>query len=691
MTLTHKQCALVLLGYGALSCLLFAPLLPSFLSAIPGGPVADVDGWQNVWNLWWVARAVGRGQDPFFTHMLFYPDGVALHLQTLNSSNGLLALPITALLGPIAGFNAALLLGFTLSGFFGFLLAYRVSGSLAGALIGGVVFACSPFHLTKAWDGQLEWIALQWLALYAYALLLALETGAARHALLAGLALALVGYTSWYVLLFVGIATALLAAIWLVRPSVPLGRWLLIRQLALVGGLGLLLLLPVLLPAIGARGGGEATPRGAIDDLVLIHSANLYDALLPSGIHPLWGAAVERLVRSWHPYIAAWNIALGYTALALAGVALLGAWRAAWRWGALLLAAWVLALGPLLQIGAWVTPIPLPYRALLWLPGVELARRPSHFIVIATLALAPLAALGARWLLERFASATARRATLAIIALLLAVELLPPSWQLHRLSVHPFFASAAATPGALLDLPPRPESSLPLEAQIVHGRPILGGFVSRPPDDPFVRQAPGVRALWAMQPDSTTLLRQPDDGLQALNASQIRTVTIDRAAVAPERRESLALAIAETMPDTAPIYRDAQLEAYAVPAVAPRPFAYFGGGWYDEERDGQRRWRWMGAAGEIVIVNPTQRARAVTLSLTAQTLASQAGPGERAVSMLVDGRAASGFSAAPQAAAHRFVLLVEPGSHIVRLISTTDREKGGVRQLSIVVTDARLQ
>jgi hypothetical protein len=115
-------------GYLVCSLLMLIPILPHFTQAIPGGPVAAVDGWQNVWNLWWTQQALANGTNPFYTNYLYYPDGIPLHLHTLNISNGLLVLPITTLFGPIAGYNTAVLLAFVLMGMGGYCLALRVSG-----------------------------------------------------------------------------------------------------------------------------------------------------------------------------------------------------------------------------------------------------------------------------------------------------------------------------------------------------------------------------------------------------------------------------------------------------------------------------------------------------------------------------------------------------------------------------------
>lgn len=701
-------------GYLALTLAVFAPVLPRLAGALPGGPVAQVDAWQNVWNLWWVQRALAGLESPFYTTLLYHPHGTGLYLQTLNASNGLLALPVTALFGPVAGYNAALLAAFVLCGLGAYLLALRVSGSRLAAFVGGAIFAFSPFHLTKAWDGQLEQVALQWCAFYALFLLRAAEDLRRRDALLAGLFLALIGYTSWYYLLFFAVYTALFALIWLAAARSWPARRAVAAQLILAGAIGALLLLPILAPALrDVAGGAGATAaaeplgderladEGAGDeglDLVKIHSANLYDFFLPSGLHPLWGEAVERLVRGWHPYIAAWNVSLGYTAIALACLAFLPVRRAAdpdeaphraetgWRWGAIGLAALALALGPELQVGALRTGVPLPYALLSGLPGVDIARRPSHFVVITVLMLAPLAALGLRGLLARL-PARRRPLLVGLVAALLAAEYLPPAWPLLRSEPHPYYWQLRGAEGALADLPPRQESPASLEAQLVHQRPILGGFVSRLPVYTFADEAPGVRQLWRGAPDESPLLAAgPDDALVALNAYAIRHVVVHWDALTERRRRAMQAALNQVLPGVAPVYADGRLSAYRVPDAPVRPFAYFGGGWNERERDGERHWRWMRAEGEIVLVNPTEAPQAVALELAAQAFARP-----RDVRIALDGVDLGVWRVGVETTPRALRLLLAPGEHRLVLRAPAERAPGDARPLSIVLVGAALR
>jgi hypothetical protein len=683
---------LPLSGYLVLSLIIMAPVLPVFTTALPGGPIADVDGWQNVWNLWWVHRAVTTATNPFFTPLLFYPQGVDLTLQTLNISNGILFLPITALAGPIAAYNAAVITALTLSGIGGYALALRVSGDRLAAFVGGAVFTFSPFHLTKVWDGQLELITLQWVALYAFFLLRAVEEAQRRDALIAGVLLALIGYTSWYYLFFFSVYSVLFAAIWLARVQ-PWQRWGMMRQFVTVAACGLLFLAPLLIAAPRAAQAMLVISSPWFDpahplDKILTRSANVYDLALPNGLHPLWGSAVEMLVRTWHPYIGAWNIAPGYVALALSIVALIMNRREAWCWAVIGLIAIVLSLGPIVQIGVMRTSIPLPYQMILAIPGLELARRPSHFIVITTLMLAPLAALGLRELRRRVPPRQGY-AIIGICAALIAVEFAPPRWSLHPFRVHPYYERIAGQPGAVMELPPPFEESEPLMAQIVHGQPLVGGFVSRIPLYPFAEQAPGVRQLWRMRPDTTRLFVNPaNDRLMELNAYGIRHIIVHWGQIPVERHTEVREALRQVLGALSPIYVDQDLSAYVIPYIEMQPFVYpvFGKGWHPEEYDGDHRWRWMGEEGEIVLVNTSQEDIPAHILLSLQSYRTP-----RRATMLFDQQSAGSLLVLPKASGMALRLLIPPGEHRLVLRASADRDPNVPdRRVSIAVFDARL-
>ena len=676
--------ALALIAYLAATLGFFASALPQLGNAFPGGAVAGVDGWQHTWHLWWTQRALAAGVSPLHTPLLYHPDGVNLAIHPLNLATGVPLAPLTALAGPVVAFNVALLLGFTLAGYGAFLLARRVGASGGAALVAGLLFTFSPFHATKAYDGQLELVSLQWVVLYAWLLLRAAEQRGLLAPLFAGLALAAVGYTSLYYLVYCAIYSLCFALLWL--PLRAKRRALLAYggRLALVPIVALLCLAPLLVALGGAlaqvTGGAEpAAPTAQAGDLLLGRSANLLDFWLPSYLHPLWGSAVARLGPLLHPGISAWNHALGYTALALAAVACARRWAHAWRWLALAGVGLLLALGPELNVGATRTGLPLPYQLLLLVPGMEIAQRPGHLVLLATLALVPLSALGLSWLHARYG-----QPALVAALLLAAIELAPPAWPTQPFTVHPAYAALAARPGAMLVLPVEIDSSDVLRDQIVHSRPLVGGYLARTPPYPFAELTPGVRQLWQLQPDQATLA-DPAGGPSAagLAAYGISDLVVRWERIPPSQRDAARRAIAQVLPGVAPAYEDAGLAVYEVPPATAAPLAYFAAGWYPEERAGERRWRWMGATGELMLLNPSDAPLPVSLSLQAESFGAP-----RTLALSLNGAPVGSWQVSPQpvAARTRLWLMLPPGPSRLVLATGAAPDPGGRGPISIVVS-----
>src|SRR4051794_28977413 len=56
------------------------------------------DGYQNIWNLWWVNKAVtDLHTSPWYTTYLHYPTGTTLIAHTLCPFNGFLGIPLQKL------------------------------------------------------------------------------------------------------------------------------------------------------------------------------------------------------------------------------------------------------------------------------------------------------------------------------------------------------------------------------------------------------------------------------------------------------------------------------------------------------------------------------------------------------------------------------------------------------------------
>jgi hypothetical protein len=676
--------------YAAIALILFLPVLPQFSTAILGGPVAAVDGWQQVWHVWWAQRAVFSGESPVFTPLLYHPHGVSLAIHPLSLSNGLLALPISSLFGPTAGYNAVTYASFVLAGLAAYALALQNGARAGAAALAAAIFAFSPYHTAKMFDGQLELVALQWLGFVALFLLRVVQRWSFIDILVCGVLFAVVGYTSLYYLLYSVFLAALIVGLWMPwRAGLAMvGRRLLL--LAVIPLIGVALLLPLVLPLLAdlpsiARSTDE--DRIAADYLVL-RSANLVDFVLPSALHPLWGPQADAIAAQLHPGIAARTITLGITAIVLALVGVWTDWQRSWRWLLIALCAVLLALGPQLTIGTWDTGWPLPYRALLGIPGMNISRRPGHFVVIVTLALVPLAAFGIQALQQRFARP---RLVLGIVAILLLIEYLPAPMPVQQRSVHPIYHELHDRPGALLVIPEISKGSRSLQRQLDHGRPILGGFMARTPAYPFARETPGVRQLWALRPE----LREVGEpiatlGPLALRAYGISEVVVEWNDLTIEERVQVAAALNQVLPGVRPWFNDDDVSVYTVPDVPLRPFVAFGEGWYRAEGDGTRSWRWMGADAELVLVNPLPTPQPVTLQLAGE---SYLGP--RPVALTLNGQAITVWqlNVAEGRGSMQLRLLLPPGEQRLALHATTSPENSGDGRgdLSIVLHTLRLE
>src|SRR5687767_993700 len=169
---------IVLMGYALLTLILTDPIPSKLTTEVIGGG----DAWQHIWNLWWVRESVVGGlSNPYFTDLLYYPDGVPLYFHTLVLTAGLISIPFQlAGLGLISTYNIVLLLTFVLAGYGTFLLCHYVTGSKWGSFVGGCVFAFSPYHFAHLY-GHMNLASLQWIPFYVLLLLRAIDEPMSRQ------------------------------------------------------------------------------------------------------------------------------------------------------------------------------------------------------------------------------------------------------------------------------------------------------------------------------------------------------------------------------------------------------------------------------------------------------------------------------------------------------------------------------
>ena len=427
--------AVPFLAYAGLAAAFFWPLVRQ-----PGSGLHDrSDSALNTWIINWQAHILVRNPAALFNAPIFYPLRNSLALSEIIWPGAPLAVPLLAASGnPLLVYNGLYLAGFVLAGLGAYLLALHLTHSRPAALLAGVIYAFSPHQFGHL--SQIQLLSIGWLPLIVLFLDRFWTKGRALDGLLFALAAAAQALSAFYYAFQVVLVVGLYVLCRLV--SVPPRRSL--PVLARTVGWSLLaglLVLPFTLPYFQVRAelGLERSLAGT-----LAYAPPLTDYLLPRPDHPLYGRFMPKLAGGGL-FLGAVPVTLGaiglYAGLArrrrsshpkAQGIGLL-------FWGLLFLSAAVLSLGPQLKLTAGDPGgVYLPFRWLyLHVPGMTAIRAPGRFGVSVFLALAVLAAWGARRLLGRLNEATGR---------LLVVPVWPPCACMNTQAAwHPLRSSPCRT------------------------------------------------------------------------------------------------------------------------------------------------------------------------------------------------------------------------------------------------------
>jgi hypothetical protein len=538
-----------------LSLVMTYPLVTDMAHTVPGPPG---DNFEYVYKLWWFEHALfERNQSPFFIPEVFYPFGYELSLSETTLANTVPGLPLTAVFGEVAAYNLLLLWSFVLSGLGAYLLARYLTGSMAAALLAGLIFAFLPYRTALVGSGHLPLMGTGWLPLLLLYEERVIRHRRARDGALAGLFYGLFALSSWYYA-YMGALVAVLYALARARPWSAYLRdrraW---RSLLIAACVAILVMLPALAPLLSLTVRGEIGRPTVSLRYIDQWSASFMDFFLPSIMHPLWG---EQLAALYPQNVHENLLWLGAIPMILAAYAVIR--RRSALTGALAVvgcAAFVLALGTTLHwagepvyIPVWrsiadlfthamyaitgkyaLNPatysgmeqaghivVPLPTLALyLFLPFFNAMRVWARFGLVVGLVVAVLAGMGASALV-RWPRWT-RRARIVLVALLAAGVLfdfatVPYPFGMSAVGPQPVDEWLRAQPGdfAILELPiSKTWHGPPLYAAREHGKKIAYGYGT---------YMPAAYRAWQQR-----LAGFPDDeSLQAIKEAGIRYVLV---------------------------------------------------------------------------------------------------------------------------------------------------------------------
>lgn len=579
----HKIFALFAF-YLFLAVVLTYPLASQLDTHIPGH---DTDGPAQTWSLWWTRYALlDLGRAPFTTDYLFYPLGLNLVAYTPVFLNGILSIPIQLIFGVIVAQNLLVYGALALGAFGAFLFTREILARLnlaqaryadGAAMLAGALYGFGAWHLNYVVAGHFMLISNQWLPYYAL-YLLRLGKGW-RNAFMLALFLIFTAWTELTYLPFLALLTIFYLAYLLIVKRRALKQT--ISSLLVASAIALVGISPLIFSlAADFQRYGYYLTEGV--GRIFIFSAEPISFFLPSTQHPLLGA--------WSASITTANTSYAFIGWAVLSFAILGVYANrkiafVWFWISAAFLFALLMFGTTLYLGGADTNVPMPFALLRLIPFVNANRYPARFNVMLMLALAPLVALGALWLLN--ARAAWGKFVFAALTALLVFEQLVAPIPTTEIRVPSMFEIARALPGdfTILEIPLGWRGSIVMQGktddvaqfyQTFDHKRRLGGITSRFPAFKlrYFAEMPLIGSLIALEEgravDAEQIARDRVLAPEIARFFDIRFVSLNRA----ETSDATLAYLRATLPLTE-IARDETRTLYRVAPPPPLEQARF--------------------------------------------------------------------------------------------------------------------
>jgi hypothetical protein len=482
---------------------MFYPLTLNMTKMTPG---SGGDSFQNLWDIWWVNYAVFHLHTSiYYTPLLFWPVGANLVYQTMPPLTALISAPFQAL-GTVFAYNIIFILGFALSGITMFLLADYLVKNKTAAFIAGMVFTFSTFHIAQSF-AHIHFINIEWVPLFLYFALRTIKEDK-RYLNAIGMSVSfalstLMGNIEQSMMLF--ILLVLIIIIYAInkptRNRVLSKRFVICMVLFLVAAfvIGFWNYLPML--AVLLNGGLSSANSLNVVQYNVVWSHDLLSLFIPSFYNGVF-SFISSSPSIYTPYFSVdptERVAyIGFTVIALVLYGIYVNRKRVALWLVLAVIFGWLTLGPYLQVGGSITPVPGLYYLYHLMPVINIIREPGRFDLIFTMMLAILAAYGAKALFDRLSTNSAKKsaAMLAASVLVLLIVIESNGMPLGNTTIAGKAATVVAPSGlyqelgnftgnfSVMGLPALPGRSALYVGEdtyytsITH-KPLIGGYVSR--------------------------------------------------------------------------------------------------------------------------------------------------------------------------------------------------------------------
>ncbi len=431
-----------------LSFVLLLPLSAHLDERLPD----DGDAILGLWIIWWSATHWQDGYPEIFDANAFYPHPQGLLYSEAMLSQGVLSWPMfTWLDNPVLAMNLLTLVTLALSATAMLLLAFELTGSRGGAVVGAIAYTFSAYSFSQL--PRIQLITLQWLPLALFCLHRFFARG--RYRYLVGFAVLsmLQAFACFYYLAFYLVALAVLLPVFFL--AYPEHRtWRSLSTVGLSGSTVGVALAFVAVPYWRLYGRYEFSSTPSSSDLAAYFTPGS-----------------ESLLYGWLGFgRAAVDHFIGYAVLLVVVLGVMSLWRdhsgpgrkLGLAYLAVALLGFFLSSGPTLIV-AGETLGPGPYALLQRIPPYDGLRTPDRFSVLVTLGVGIFVAYGVRSILTRQSTARAVGVVLLLSGLVLAEH-----WSFDRVEgreiptgervpdVYRWLDENRDDIGVVAEMPPRP-------------------------------------------------------------------------------------------------------------------------------------------------------------------------------------------------------------------------------------------
>jgi len=266
------------------------------------GPLYGTDNRGTIWRFWWMKYSFKHYLPYDVNSMIAHPFGVVSQDNVNPYVYTSFYRSLSVLTNEIFSYNLGIFLSFILSGFFVYLVVYKVSGNRLASFISGLIFSFSPYHFNKAWE-HFSLAQIQWIPLYVLSLLYLKDKVSIKRIFLSVLAFSLVMHFDFYYAYIMAMLTLCFGVFVLLyklkdKAKVTIALFLVIL-------LALIINIPLLYPIFKSAFFAGKTASVAVTDTyvrsfnyLFSQSARILSYLLPSVSHPIFGSFTKSMLGS---------------------------------------------------------------------------------------------------------------------------------------------------------------------------------------------------------------------------------------------------------------------------------------------------------------------------------------------------------------------------------------------------------